>query len=199
MELTVISNPGIVVNEAVIINRLFEVGMTRFHLRKPDWNGNQFIDLLKGIDQAFHRNISFHQQHYLTNSFGTMRLHYSEKQRLSTDKEKLNYQQQEGYILSSSVHSLAEIPLLQCFQYVFLSPVFNSISKPGYQGQVEHGFRLEKVNKMPKVIALGGIDETNLNQLREMNFDGAAVLGAIWNNPCKATATFKKLKDLTNT
>lgn len=198
MELIVISDPGTVANEAVIINRLFEAGMTRFHLRKPDWNGNQLSNLLKGIDQVFYRNIALHQQHSLTNIFDTMRLHYTEKQRLSTDKEKLNDQQQKGHVLSTSVHHLAEIPLLQCFEYVFFSPVFNSISKPGYQSQLEDGFRLEKMNALPKVIALGGIDESNLTQVREMNFDGAAVLGAIWNDPCQALATFNKLKDLAN-
>ncbi|WP_411273114.1 thiamine phosphate synthase [Daejeonella sp.] len=198
MELIVISDPGSVVGEAVIINRLFEAGMTRFHLRKPDWNGNQFIDLLKGIDQAFHTNIALHQQHDLTTNFDTMRLHYTEMQRLTTYQEKLNYQQKKGHVLSTSVHRVAEIPLLQCFEYTFFSPVFNSISKPGYQSQLDNGFRLEKVNALPKVIALGGIDKTNLDQVSEMNFDGCAVLGAIWNNPYEAVANFNRLKDLAN-
>ncbi|MEO6522892.1 MAG: thiamine phosphate synthase [Mucilaginibacter sp.] len=198
MELIVISDPGAVADEASIINRLFEAGMTRFHLRKPDWKIDQFIDLLLGIDPTFYNAIALHQQHYLTGTFGIKRLHYTENQRVITGTEKLTQQNQKGYTLSTSVHHIAHISLLEYFDYAFFSPVFNSISKPGYQSQLEDGFRLEKVNALPKVIALGGIDETNLERVREMNFDGAAVLGAIWNDPYQAVATFKRLKDLAN-
>ena len=197
MELIVLSNPETIANEAKIINQLFEAGMTRFHLRKPGWSGNQCMDLLKDLDPAFHPAIALHQHHYLTNDLNTKRLHFTENHRFNTSKETLINQNLSGFLCSTSVHQLAEIHSLNAFDYVFFSPVFHSISKPGYQSKLEKGFVLKKVNSLQKVIALGGIDEHNLNQIRQMKFDGAAVLGAIWKNPEQAVTIFKKLNDLT--
>jgi len=42
---------------------------------------------------------------------------------------------------------------------------------------------------------LGGVDESGIKKLKAMNFDGAAVLGAIWNEPDKAIIHFKLLKE----
>jgi thiamine-phosphate pyrophosphorylase len=194
MELIVISNPGIIANEAQIINRLFEAGMKRFHLRKPDWEGDRIIDLINGIDQVYHPYIALHQHHNLTDSFNINRLHYTERQRIITDKETLNYQTQKGYVLSTSIHNLTEIASIKDVEYVLFGPVFNSISKPGYKSQLQEGFRLEKTEIQTKVIALGGIEVSNLNKVKAMNFDGAAVLGTLWDNPDNAVSSFKKLK-----
>ncbi|MDR3253081.1 MAG: thiamine phosphate synthase [Tannerella sp.] len=67
--------------------------------------------------------------------------------------------------------------------YVFLSPVFDSISKVGYR----QGFTSEEllsyrmqgfINK--RVIALGGIYAGNISEIRRYGFGGVAVLGALW-------------------
>lgn len=198
MELIVISDTDNVVNEADIINRLFEAGMKRFHLRKLQWDIEKSAGLLAEIDKAYHQDIVLHQHHQLAKVFGINRLHYKEKERRKTEVFKLLNKTNEGDLLSTSVHSLAEIPSLQCFEYVFFSPVFNSLSKPGYQSQLTEGFRLQKDDVNPKVIALGGIDDSNLDKIKEMNFDGAAVLGSIWSRPEQAVFNFKRLKELAN-
>ncbi|GGE65715.1 thiamine-phosphate pyrophosphorylase [Pedobacter psychrotolerans] len=198
MDLIVISAPQSVDNEAAMINQLFDAGLTRFHLRKPEWNIHQFVNLLEGIDQAFHPNIALHQHHMLTDNFNIKRLHYPEKHRVNSGAEKWYDQKQKGYVLSTSIHHLAEIPLMKEFEYVFFSPVFNSLSKPGYQSLLEEDFVLKKKNHEPKVIALGGVDETNLKNAVKMNFNGVAILGAIWNTPELATVNFKKLNNILN-
>lgn len=198
MNLMVISALDAIHNEAVIINQLFEAGLSRFHLRKQDWNIRQCIHLLQGIDQEYHANIAIHQHHMLRDHFNIKRLHYPERLRTISDAESWNELQQNCYIMSTSVHELAEIPLMEKFEYVFFSPVFNSLSKPGYQSQLSNDFILEKVNISPKVIALGGIDQNNLTKIGKMNFDGAAVLGAIWNKPEKAIINFKALNEILN-
>jgi thiamine-phosphate pyrophosphorylase len=198
MELIVISDPGTVADEAVIINRLFEAGMTRFHLRKPDWTGTQVTDLLIQVDKSFHGQIALHQHHYLAEYFEVKGLHYKEQGRINVSPEQLIYKKKQGYILSASVHDPVLLESLGDFDYVFFGPLFDSLSKPGYQGKLAEDFRLEKACIKPKVFALGGIDLSNLYKVKEMNFDGAALLGAIWNDPYQAVATFKRLKDLAN-
>lgn len=99
-------------------------------------------------------------------------------------------------MLSSSVHQPEIISEQQHFDYLFLSPVFNSISKPGYAGFADASFTLQKSSPQPEVIALGGIDATNIHQLKAMNFDGAAVLGSIWQQPEQAIFNFKVLQKI---
>ncbi|MDN5289062.1 MAG: hypothetical protein JWR38_5336 [Mucilaginibacter sp.] len=194
MQLVVISHPEAVANEARIINQLFEAGLTRFHLRKPGYDANQITNLLKQIDEQYYHHIALHQHHAIARNFGMERLHYTEQQRLNTDTETLAKQNRKGYILSTSVHDAATLQTLKWFDNAFLGPVFNSISKPGYQAKLPSSFYLDKQYINLNIIALGGIDVSNLRKARAMNFDGAAVLGTIWNKPEQAVANFKNLK-----
>lgn len=198
MELIVISDSGYVANEAKIISQLFEAGMERFHLRKPGWDYKQLIALLSQIGQNYHRHIAIHEHHEIAGQFNLKRLHYPERERFGVSLTKLMDQKEQGYELSTSVHDLDFLQSLGVFDYVFFGPVFNSISKPGYKGRLTDGFRLKKSAGNPEVIALGGIGQYNLGKIKEMNFDGAAVVGAIWNTPEQAVASFKKLKESAN-
>jgi thiamine-phosphate pyrophosphorylase len=194
MQLVVISHPDAVTNEARIINQLFEAGLTRFHLRKPGYDANQIAGLLKQIDEQYRHYIALHQHHAIAKDFGLERLHYTEQHRESTGVEKLASQNHQGYILSTSVHDLSVLPCLKWFDNAFFSPVFNSISKLGYETELPAGFTLNKNDIDLKIIALGGVQVSNINKVKAMNFDGAAVLGAIWNNPEQAIANFKNLQ-----
>jgi thiamine-phosphate pyrophosphorylase len=134
-----------------------------------------------------------HSHHYLAKSFGINRLHYTEASRKQLTEMNLSEQKVEN-TLSTSVHTVSDYKnLTDHFSYAFLSPVFDSISKPDYQAQK---FDLAEVDKNSTInlIALGGIDETNCNKAYEKGFDGIALLGAIWNNEDKINA-FKKIKN----
>ena len=67
--------------------------------------------------------------------------------------------------------------------YLFLSPIFDSISKRGYLSQ----FSIESLQNAAeeglidgKVFALGGVTQAKLPLLHELGFGGAAMLGAAW-------------------
>ena len=77
--------------------------------------------------------------------------------------------------------------------------MFDSISKQQYRGVAGNDFYLTDEQKPVPVIALGGIDAGNIKKVSEMNFDGAAVLGAIWNEPAKAVENFKIIKNVITT
>jgi len=194
MQLVVISHPDNVANEARLINQLFENGLTRFHLRKPGCDEGRTAGLLEQIGERYHHYIALHQQHHMAQDFSIKRLHYTEQHRVNTDPEKLALLHQQGYILSTSVHDLATLDTLKCFDNAFLGPIFNSISKPGYQAKWPDSFSLDKQDRQLDIIALGGIELSNLSKIKAMNFDGAAVLGTIWNNPDLAISNFKNLK-----
>ncbi len=180
IEIIVISRPDYFEGEAVAINRLFADGMGILHLRKPANDPARFRELLSGINPLFYSRIAIHQHHDLAGEFSIRRLHYPEKFRQSTALAVLEGQSQNGFVLSSSIHQLSQLPDLPFLDYVFYGPVFNSISKPGYKSVVDPGFRLPIRSSGPKVVAIGGITNASLETVKQMNFDGAALLGAIW-------------------
>jgi thiamine-phosphate pyrophosphorylase len=180
-------------NEASVINRLFDAGLPLLHIRKPESPLKEVALLLREIDPVHYPKIALHQHHDIAGDFGIGRLHYTEAARKALSGETLAKQRAE-YIVSTSVHSLTDYQdLTEYFDYAFLSPVFNSISKPGYQAQA---FHLKKSDKKPytSLIALGGIDEHNCRKAYEMGYDGVAVLGAVWNTD-NALSAFKAIHD----
>jgi thiamine-phosphate pyrophosphorylase len=196
VRLIIISSPESFPHEAKIVNQLFEAGMGCFHLRKPGKSEAEVNDLLEQIDSEHHPKISLHQHHFSAAKNSINRLHFTEQDRSSAKADELEQLRKEGFILSTSIHHVEAISEQKAFDYVFLSPVFNSISKAGYKGFADASFTLQKSSSRPKVIALGGIDATNIHQLKTMNFDGAAVLGAIWQEPELAVVNFKTLQEM---
>ena len=83
---------------------------------------------------------------------------------------------------SKSCHSVGELSTSCEYEYVFLSPVFDSISKNGYKSN----FELEEISQIfrtrsySNVIALGGIKAEYLPLLAETGFAGAAFLGYLF-------------------
>lgn len=106
-------------------------------------------------------------------------------------------------------HSLQELE--ECeekYEYAFLSPIFDSISKTGYKSKFSGSFlsgREGKISQIKselitaisgkRIIALGGVDEDKIETCRELGFAGIAVLGAIWNSS-SPVEKFKSLKSL---
>lgn len=151
------------------------------HLRKPDATEKEYEDLLKAIPQHLLSKVVLHDYYHLAEKYAVGGFHLSTKKR----NEKLISQLANQPIgtLSTSCHSIAELQSLDGqFDYAFLSPIFPSISKQGYEGNLD----MEQVKayllteRKTKVIALGGIDNSKMNQLTEWGFDGHAQLGSIW-------------------
>jgi len=96
------------------------------------------------------------------------------------------------------------------YEYAFLSPIFDSISKPEYKAQFSSRSKTSLPGKKgfsqinpklsdsvigKKIVALGGVDFEKIELVRMIGFIGVAVLGAIWNSkdPLKE---FDKMKAL---
>ncbi|AKD04257.1 thiamine phosphate synthase [Pontibacter korlensis] len=196
MKLIVISSPAPVAGEPQRINQLFEAGLEHFHVRKPDYPKEQLRKLLSQIDAVHSPKIALHQHHVLAGEFGLNRLHFTEQSRSITPLAKFTTLKSDGYQLSTSVHSTEALQQLpSCFSYTFFGPVFNSISKPGYTADIPANFCLTAAEKAVPVIALGGIDAGNISLVPKMHFDGAAVLGSIWNQPEQAVSNFIRTKE----
>jgi len=83
-----------------------------------------------------------------------------------------------------SCHSFEEVNAIDGKEeYCFLSPIFDSISKEGYESNFEKTELKEflKIDRKTKIIALGGVSDKNYNEVIELGFDGGAFLGSVWN------------------
>ncbi len=178
--LIVISDSDFRSDEAKVVNELFQAGLDLFHIRKYGASEESLLKLINEISAEYHSRLVIHHNHEWGRAIGLNRFHYSEIDRKAW--KELNWiGLRSEVIYSTSVHSIEEYnELPDHFSYAFLSPVFDSISKADYKaGTFDFAKRR---NKETKLIGLGGIQPDNVNQTIQMGFDGAALLGTIWNN-----------------
>ena len=176
MKLILITTPTYFVEEDKILTSLFEEGLDILHLRKPDTPPVYAERLLTLIPEKFHKRIVVHGHFYLKDEYRLKGIHLNQR----NPQAPHNY---SGH-LSCSCNSIEEVKEKKSsYDYVFLSPVFDSISKAGYAS----AFSEEQLRAADKagiidrrVIALGGIDETNIRRVKDMGFGGAAILGGLW-------------------
>ncbi len=176
----VITNPFSIENEFQLINQLFEEGLALLHIRKPAYSENEMRHFLTNIDEVFYSKIVLHNHHKLVEEFEINRIHFSEKERTNPAR----FQKPCRYLFSTSIHIIEEFNQLSTeWEYAFLSPVFQSISKPGYKSDLN---LLESINVRTnfktKLVALGGINENNIQIALDSGFDSVALLGSIWLN-----------------
>lgn len=197
MQLIAITHTHPVAEEATIINRMFEAGLPRLHVRRPAATAGEIEQLLQQIHSAWHPQLCLHSCHGLAAMYAIRRLHYPEAMRGASDHKQWGDLQAKGFVLSTSVHQLPVPEMLHpYFSYAFYGPVFNSISKPGYQQAIPSRFYLDNRLKTIPLIALGGITTANFSQVKAMNFDGAALLGNLWQQPEKAPGIITSLLSL---
>jgi thiamine-phosphate pyrophosphorylase len=208
MRLVIISSPELVQDELQKVNSLFEQGLEYFHLRKPGLSIDAHRDYLKGIKPSFLKRIIVHDHFGLLNKYNLRGIHLNSRLYENADPEFFKEAKRKNIQIGTSVHSFEEVGKLKHVDYYFISPVFESISKIGYKGTVileEYAQFLNEREKSgikkPMAIALGGIDEENVGQLKPIGFDGAALLGAIWSKGMgveEILEKFKKIKTIVN-
>lgn len=174
----VISPQYSIPNEIVLIHAFFKHGLDYFHVRKYSYTDQEMRDYLAAIDKVYRRRLVLHSHYHLADEYGIERLHIAEKNR----NQAINSTYSK-YLCSTSVHHIDEYNTLNdWWSYAFLSPVFPSISKPGYGvNSTVLSDLSNRENKPSKLIGLGGIDHTTIPQALTAGFDGVALMGAIWN------------------
>lgn len=180
-EVIVITSEKDYLKETEVICQLFKQGLKTLHVRKPDATVGDLKKYISSIPKRFHKRIVLHSQYQLIKEFNLKGAHLTEKIRLKK-KESDKLKRQKIKIVSSSFHTYEEIlKSRRKYDYVFLSPVFGSISKQGYKSKFDlkilESFLLKDKTR---IIALGGISTVNINTVKHLGFFGAAVLGYVW-------------------
>lgn len=177
-------------NETEIINELFQESLDLLHIRKPFINSEEMKDFIQNINSKFHHQLVLHNHYNLAKDYTISRFHFREIERRND-----LYKSFSAKTISTSVHDIESFnDLSEEWEYAFISPVFPSISKKGYG---ESSTILNEIkgrdNHNVKLIALGGINENNINEAFESGVDGVALLGAIWESD-QPLQIFKKCR-----
>lgn len=190
MKLILMTPPNFFVEEHQILTALFEEGLDILHLRKPNTEPVFSERLLTLIPENYRKKIVVHDHFYLKGEYGLKGIHLNHRNPELPPKYK-------GHI-SCSCHTPEEVTAhKKACDYVFLSPIFNSISKEDYSTR----FTLDELRELKakkvidkKVMALGGIGLDNLSVIKDLGFGGGVVLGDIWNRfSVHSTEDFKEL------
>lgn len=176
MKWIVITMPDFIEHEAKYINQLFEAGIDLLHLRKPDSSLEDCERLLQEIAPKWYPQIVVNDHFSLCQKYHLHGIHLNRR----------NHEIPERFqgSISCSCHSLEEvIEKKPVCDYVFLSPIFDSISKQGYRSAFDDA-TLKKASAEgiidQKVVALGGVTRERIALLEKYGFGGAAMLGDIW-------------------
>ena len=186
-----ITLPRILKNEAETLAALCGAGVSVIHIRKPEASEPEIEELLKTL-QALGADMSRLTIHYnepLARRYGLGGVHLRIEELLAGAGE--------GLRRSCSAHGWTEAERAATdADYVFLSPLFDSISKPGYRSAIDPAEATERLRRRKgRIVALGGIRPANIARVRRIGFDGAAVLGAAWSADEKAVNTERTLKN----
>lgn len=176
MKIIAITTPKVTIEDAPIIKSLIDRGINIIHLRKPDSNIYDCRKLLTELTDAQRAKIIIHDYPELYFEFSLKGIHINRNIR--------NLPNNYNGFKTRSCHSLEEIRMYKnYYDYLFLSPIFDSISKQGYKSK----FTSEMLRKgsddgiiNEKIIALGGVTLDKIPYLKELNFGGVAMMGAIY-------------------
>lgn len=175
MKWITVTSPSFFDGEVSFLKLLLRHGVDLIHFRKPDATAEQCAEVLNRLTAEELSRVVVHQHFEQAVDFGLHGIHLNRR-----CPEPL-----PGFkgSVSRSCHSLAEVEEWKprC-QYVFLSPIFNSISKQGYKA----AFTDAELSRAAadgiidnRVYALGGVTPSGIPKLKAWHFGGAAMLGCV--------------------
>ena len=173
----VITLPEFFEGEAERIVQFLEGDVDMIHIRKPVARREQVEELLLKIPSKLRKKLVLHDHFELAMEYGLHGIQLNSR----------NSEVPEGWkgAVSRSCHSIEE--LAECkkelYDYMSLSPIFDSISKEGYKSAFTRE-QLEEARKKGiidnRVMALGGVTFDKIGLITEMGFGGAMILGDAW-------------------
>lgn len=170
-----ITQPFAIDGEDAIIRHLLANGFDIVHLRKPGADVAYCRELLGRLSLIERRRIVAHDHYSLYEEYALRGIHLNH----NISSYPANYRGTR----TRSCHTIEEVVRYkeEC-DYLFLSPIFDSISKRGYRSNFSHDELLNASNKGiidNKVIALGGVTPDKINYLSSLHFGGVAMMGAV--------------------
>jgi thiamine-phosphate pyrophosphorylase len=160
---------------------LFKGGCRWMSLREKDLAPDarvRLLERLKAIGADFGATIGVHDDMVAAIQCGAA-LHLP----AWADAAKARNMLGDSALLGQSCHSITDIKAATGVDYVTLSPVFGSASKPGYGPALgPAGLAAAGAGRTP-ILALGGVTSSTLPLLKRTGISGVAIMGAAMTAP----------------
>lgn len=192
-KLILLTHPEKLYTEVDLFRSLLELGIPCLHVRKELGTLEAHQNFLNIVPKSLRDSTLVHQFPELAQKYQLKGIHYK-----STEEPTLT----KGKIIGKSVHSFEEAEKYAHLDYLYLSPIFDSISKEGYTSNFDENELkafLSNWKGKAKLYALGGINPTNAQKALDLGFYGVVVLGSIWHGVLftKILDTWQQLKNIT--
>lgn len=196
--LTVLTLPAVFDGEVDLLEGLLEAGVQKLHIRKPAATAVEMENLLGRLSSRWASRLVLHGSREMALRYGIMQVHGAVDYRDGGGRSGGGPFVGLGgdVAVSTSVHSWEEFEALpEGLAYAFISPLFDSISKKGYMANKDLlSYDRSGLPCLP--VGLGGISADTIGEMLEQGWAGAAVLGAIWDEPGRAVERYKELKKI---
>jgi len=179
----VITPPETGLQEVSHVQSMLERGIPTVHVRKPAFSPKDTEAYVINFSEKYRSRLVLHQHHEIASRLKLGGIHYKERDIPRTVKVA------PGNLTTSVSYHTAE-QLLECkgaVDYCFLSPIYSSISKQGYepskQLQDKSSLGAFIASSRAPIVALGGIQPSKFEEIADLGFQGVALLGCVWNEP----------------
>ena len=192
-------------SELPFLLNMFDNGLPTYHLRKTNFSIRELKNFIAEIPEKYHKRIVLHTHHALAMKFNLKgvyisRSHKKRKYRTWFRIQWFKFRKKQLQV-SCTFRSIEDIhdhdPK---YNYVLLSPVFDSMSGNFQAGFAEYNLKTALQQTRYKVVARGGISADNIQKAHELGFAGIAFYSGIWKtkNPLqefiKVKEKFSELK-----
>ncbi len=202
MKLVIISPSERKDSELPYLLNMFEQGLPTYHLRKKKFSTRELKNFIAEIPEKYHKRIVIHTHHELAMRFNLKGVYISrshKKRKLRTSMGMAWFKLRKRKLqVSATFRSIEDIlDYNPKYDYVFLSPVFDSLSGNFQAGFSEYTLKLTLQQTKYKVIVRGGASSDNIQKSHELGFAGVAMHSSIWKakNPLQE---FLKVKEKFN-
>jgi len=201
MKIYAISPEELIPDEARIISELLHEGLEAYHLRKPSVSKRSLANFLNSLPKDARSRIVLHQHYSLVREFGLAGYHLKDTRQVERERRQVEQDGRGGKTLSRSIHEIDPLVTLSAeWNYVFLSPVFHSISKPGYESawsasDLTAALAQARPATRTEFCALGGIDAERARRAKGMGFDAIVLHGALWQSE-QPMHTFNEIREV---
>ena len=178
MKLYLLTQPFFFKGESVALNHMLEQGNFMLHIRKPCASRDEVEHLLLRINRCYYPRIVLHDFFDLAIYHKLGGIHLNRRSSIIPKNFK-------GTI-SRSCHNWEEVVQYrkEC-DYLFLSPLYDSISKQNYKQTIT----LDQMQKARKngwidhrLVGLGGVTAGRIPYLKAWGLGGVALIGFVWSD-----------------
>jgi len=186
MKIVVISSANKSTSEIDYIIKFLQSGADYFHIKKKGFSKKKMKRYLEQIPNEFRHRLILHSHYGLAIKYKLGGIHLSSKQRKRWFRNALRFLwyrlMHPRLIYTTSYHSIQGlVDAKRKYHYVFLSPVFDIHEMTTFSAAYSEAQLIKTLKKSKQeVIALGGVNASNVATAFKAGFEGIALHGIIW-------------------